>query len=63
MINFGSEQGPEYVGGIASGNPWEFLHKVRAGQPGTAMPSAIVNGWTEQDVVDVLSYAHELEGH
>lgn len=60
MINFGDEEDPEYVGTIALGNPWEFIHKVRAGQPGTQMPSAIEGGWSYQDVVDVLAYSQSL---
>jgi thiosulfate dehydrogenase len=61
QINFGSEVEPEYVGTLAVDNPWEFLHKVRFGQPGTeAMPSAIGLGWSVQDVVDVLGYAQTL---
>ncbi|MFQ5887181.1 MAG: c-type cytochrome [Candidatus Hydrothermarchaeales archaeon] len=62
MINFGSEEEPEYVGTVASHNPWEALHKIRAGQPGSEppMPSALVNGWSMQDVVDVLAYAQTL---
>lgn len=59
-INFGDEEEPEYVGTIAADNPWEFIHKVRAGQPGTGMPSAIDSGWSLQDVVDVLSHAQTL---
>jgi mono/diheme cytochrome c family protein/ribosomal protein L37AE/L43A len=59
-INFGDEEEPEYVGNIALDNPWEFIHKVRAGQPGTAMPSAIDSGWSLQDVVDVLAYSQTL---
>jgi thiosulfate dehydrogenase len=59
-INFGSEEEPEYVGTVASDNPWEFLHKVRLGQPGAPMPSAIVSGWKTQDAVDVLAYAQTL---
>lgn len=60
QINFGSPTDPEYVGTVANDNPWEFLHKVRFGQPGTQMPSAIDNGWSIQDVVDVLGYAQTL---
>ncbi len=62
QINFGDDDDPEYVGTVASGNPWEFIHKVRAGQPGSnpPMPSAIDSGWTTQDVVDVLTYAQTL---
>jgi len=60
LLNFGSAASPEYVGTIASDNPQEFLHKVRLGQPGTAMPSAFVSGWSMQDVVDVLAHAQTL---
>jgi len=60
QINFGDPQAPEYVGTVASDNPWEFLHKVRFGNPGTAMPSGIKNGWSIQDTVDVLGYAQTL---
>ena len=61
-FNFGDEEEPEYVGTIAVDNPWEFIHKVRAGQPGSEppMPSAIVSGWSIQDGVDVLTYAQTL---
>ena len=60
MINFGNEEEPEYVGTIAVDNPWEFIHKVRAGQPGTNMPSAMEGGWSLQDIVDLLSFAQSL---
>lgn len=59
-LNFGSSEQPEYVGTIAVDNPWEFLHKVWYGQPGSNMPSALVVGWSVQDVVDVLGYAQTL---
>jgi thiosulfate dehydrogenase len=61
-LNFGSDDDPEYVGTIAVDNPWEFFHKVRAGQPGSnpPMPSAIANGWSLDDVLDVLSYSQTL---
>ena len=59
-LNFGSEQEPEYVGTLAADNPWEFLHKVRAGQPGAVMPSGFENGWTTQDAVDALAHAQTL---
>jgi thiosulfate dehydrogenase len=60
QINFGDADDPDFVGTIAVGNPWEFIHKVRAGQPGTMMPSAIDSGWTFQDIVDLLFYAQSL---
>jgi mono/diheme cytochrome c family protein len=59
-INFGDAEKPEFVGTIAYENPWEFIHKVRAGQPGTRMPSAIINEWTEKEVLDLLSFARTL---
>ncbi|MFQ5921782.1 MAG: c-type cytochrome [Anaerolineales bacterium] len=59
-INFGSADDPEYLGTIAAGNPWEFIHKVRVGQPGIGMPSAIDSGWSMQDVIDVLTFAQTL---
>ena len=60
-INFsGDPADPDFVGTIATGNPWEFIHKVRAGQPGTAMTSSIDLGWSMSDVVDVLAYAQSL---
>ncbi len=60
MINFGEREQPEYVGTIANKNPWEFIHKVRNGQPGTRMPSAIINTWREKDIRDLLSFARTL---
>jgi thiosulfate dehydrogenase len=61
-INFGDEEEPEYVATIAIDNPQEFMHKVRVGQPSSdpPMPSAIVSGWSIQDVVDVLAYSQTL---
>lgn len=59
-INFGSEQDPEYIGGLARRNPWEFLHKVRGGHPGTAMPSFINLWWLDQLAADVSVYSQTL---
>jgi mono/diheme cytochrome c family protein len=51
----------EFVNDIASGNPWEFLHKVRMGQPGTAMTALYdVAGITMQDVTNLGAYAQSL---
>jgi len=60
MINFGDDEKPEFVGTIANENPWEFIHKARAGQPGTKMPSAIMNGWSTENILDLLVYARTL---
>ena len=50
----------EGVKGVANDNPWETLHKIRFGHPGTAMPSGVKNGWNTQDAVDVLGYSQTL---
>ena len=51
---------PEYVGGLAAGNPWEFMHKVRVGQPGTDMMSAVDAGWTVEEQAALLAFAQTL---
>lgn len=50
----------DFVGKIAVENPWEFLHKVRFGQPGTKMPAAALSGASLQDIVDLGAYAQTL---
>jgi thiosulfate dehydrogenase len=57
-MNFGDEDGPEYVGTVAGDNPWEALHKIRFGQPGVGMVSLSVLDIQQQ--VDILSYAQTL---
>ncbi len=36
-LNFGSKLKPEYLGPLARRNPWEVLHKIRNGHPGSKM--------------------------
>ena len=50
----------ETLGELANGNPWETLHKIRFGQPASAMPSAVDSGWTLKEALDVLAYAQTL---
>ena len=59
-INFNNIEEPEFLGHVAKDNPWEFIHKVRFGQPGWPMPSGIKNQWTLQDIGNVLAYAQTL---
>jgi mono/diheme cytochrome c family protein len=61
-FNFGSDEEPEYVGTVAADNPQEFLHKALYGQPGSQprMIAGLENGWTIDQVVDVLAYAQSL---
>ena len=56
-INFAALNEPEFLGHVAPDNPWEFIHKVRFGQPGWPMPSAISNEWSNEDIAGVLAYA------
>ncbi len=57
-LNFGDAAEPEYQGTIAVDNPWEFIHKMRFGQPGfPAMPSLADDGVTEEDYANVLAYS------
>ena len=48
----------EFVGTISRSNPWEVLHKVRFGQPGTVMP-ALIEWGSAQDAADIIRYAQE----
>jgi len=61
-LNFGKPDDPEYVGTVANENPWEFLHKVRVGQPGSDPPmlTGVELGWSLQDVLDILAYSQTL---
>ena len=59
-INFHSDAEPEYPATIANENPVELLSKVRFGQPGTEMPSAIDAGWSDQEMADVIAYVATL---
>jgi mono/diheme cytochrome c family protein len=56
-INFGTPDDPEYLGTIATENPWELLHKVRFGQPAAPMPSWLGNGGTSSGAADIGRYA------
>ncbi len=59
-INFGTPEDPEYIGTVATQNPWEFLHKVRAGQPGHPMPSFINLTWPPARAATVGAYGATL---
>jgi thiosulfate dehydrogenase len=49
----------DFVGLISNDNPWEFQHKVRFGQPGTAMPRQL-DVLTVAEVGDLGAYAQSL---
>jgi thiosulfate dehydrogenase len=76
LMNFGDDVRPEFIGTVAFRNPWEFIHKVRFGQPGTIMPalriklklteedkkmpSGIETGYSMDDVIDIMEYSRTL---
>ncbi|MCO6436962.1 MAG: hypothetical protein J5J06_07735 [Phycisphaerae bacterium] len=59
-INFGSEANPRYVGTIAVDNPWEFLHKIRFGHPGSPMPSTDLLDYSVANSAELGAYAATL---
>jgi thiosulfate dehydrogenase len=76
QLDFGIDNRPEYIGTVAYKNPWEFIHKVRFGQPGTIMPalriklklteeekrmpSGIETGHDMEEIMDILGYSKTL---
>lgn len=59
-IVFRSEGVDEYLGTVATRDPWRFLHRTRFGVAGTEMPIGVELGWTPADGRDVLLYAQSL---
>lgn len=59
-MNFGDEKNPEFIGSLANRNPWEFIHKVRMGQPGTRMPAGVMEGWNLGELGDLVVYSRTL---
>ena len=60
ILNFGDESEPEFVGTVATENPWEAFHKSSVGQPGTDMPAGLNFGWSLQDIADLVAYLQTL---
>lgn len=52
------------LGQLSSDNPWEVLHKIRYGHPGSIMPAYINDGLNNQlsptQISDVLTYTQTL---
>lgn len=57
-LNFGDDDEPEFIGTVATENPWETLHKIRNGQPGQPMPALRI--LPMQDLVDIVAYSQTL---
>jgi len=60
-IDFDSDPGDQGVGWLSLDNPQETLHKIRWGHPGSAMPSMIGSGLSDQQTGDILAYAQTLQ--
>lgn len=58
-IDLGSGKG---VGALAVSDPWEVLHVIRWGVPGTGMPSMVGAGLAAASQADILAYAQSLTG-
>src|SRR3990172_11579470 len=48
------------IGDVANDNPWEVLQKIRFGHPGSSMPSAVKNGLSITDQINILTHAQTL---
>ncbi len=60
-INFAADEGgTEYVGTIATNEPWGFMHVGTVGLAGAQMPAGMNLGWSAQDIADVLAWAQTL---
>ncbi len=59
-IDFDDGEGVEFVGTVATDNPWEVFNKIAYGQPAAPMPSGINMGWSWQEIVDILAYIQTL---
>lgn len=56
----GSEISSVSVGTDANNNPWEVLHKITFGNPGTSMPSMLDKGLSLEQLIDLLTYTQSL---
>jgi len=59
MYNFKKLPKEVYVGDVSRDNPWEILHKIRFGHPGSAMTSLFV--LPQQYQIDILAYIQDLK--
>ncbi|MEH6470475.1 MAG: c-type cytochrome [Halopseudomonas sp.] len=58
QLNFKQAPKAEFIGTVAQANPWETLHKIRNGQPGS--PMVALGMLSIQDQVDLLAYCQTL---
>ncbi len=58
QLDWGDDDGHNYVGTEANANPWEVLHKLRNGHPGHEMVS--MRPFSMKVAVDLLTYVKTL---
>jgi len=61
-LNFGSDEEPEYLGGLSNGNTWEVAHKTLFGHPGSdpEMPAQVEADWGTEELADILTFLQTL---
>ncbi len=55
-INVGTLEDPRWIGDTANDEPFKLLHKVQFGNPGTPMPSFLLQGGSTQGAADIGAY-------
>ena len=58
-LNFGSATDPKWIGSVADDNPWQMLHTIRFGKPGSVMPSWFGLRGDVQTAADIGRYAQD----
>lgn len=60
-INFKADEGGnEYLGNVATEEPWGTFHVGTVGEPGANMPAGMNLGWSQQNIADLLAYLQTL---
>ncbi len=59
-IDFDTTDAVEYVGTVANNNPWQLFGRISYGVAGSHMPSGVNEGWTAQDIADILNFTQTL---
>jgi len=54
-----NENFDDYLGKVGRKNPWELIHKIRFGQPGTDMPAS-AKLWSLETVTNLGAYVQTL---
>jgi len=60
LLNFGTQNDPSYLGTVANNDPWQLLHKMRFGHPGSMMEGTELLRWDSSRAVDIGTYTQTL---